>query len=78
MVLILILMLLWRFDEAMTFQGHSESQYRGQTLLYRMFHQSLFYNNNTVCVCLVYFIKMYLCGTVYNTSDDLYQHHKPK
>ena len=50
MVLILILMLLWRFDEAMTFQGHSESQYRGQTLLYRMFHQSLFYNNNTVCV----------------------------
>ena len=38
MVLILILMLFWRFDEAMTFQGHSESQYRDQNLLYRMFY----------------------------------------
>ena len=37
MVLILIMMLFWRFDEAMTFQGHSESQYRDQNLLYRMF-----------------------------------------
>ena len=38
MVLILIMMLFWRFDETMTFQGHSESQYRDQNLLYRMFH----------------------------------------
>ena len=38
MVLILIMMLFLRFDEAMTFQGHSESKYRDQNLLYHMFH----------------------------------------
>ena len=49
MVLILIMMLFWRFDEGMTFQGHSESQYRDHNLLYHMFRKSLFYNNK-VCV----------------------------
>ena len=39
MVLILILMLIWRFGEAMTSQGHSESQYRDQNLLVTILQQ---------------------------------------
>ena len=52
--------ILWRFDEAMSFQSHSESQYKGQSLFYSVVHKSLFYNNSTVCMCVCLFMAQHI------------------